>query len=271
MRIDGAVVEDQLEGRAALRGGIVRPVDERGEMHVLALADAIGHPDGVDGGHGGHHGLGAHQIAHLGLGNAHDAVDGRHHFRPGEGQRGLLHGAAGGVHGRLRIALRGQRVVQLLLADRLLRRQGREALDVLRGLGELRLRPVQRSLGLVEGGAELAGVDLEERIAAPHELPLLVEAPQEVAFDLGPDVRVHGPVEGADPLTDDRHVFLDHGRHFHLGRRWRRRLFACAGDEKDGETSLEDDGTLRQGRLLARTGPPAHYGRSKRVKHLPRA
>src|SRR5439155_21653212 len=98
-----------------------------------------------------------------------------------------------------RVALGGQRVVELLLADRALGGERREPLDVLRGFRDLRFRAGERALRLLQGGTELARVDLEEGVVATDELPLLVELPPDVPLDLGPDVRVHRPVEGADP------------------------------------------------------------------------
>ena len=58
----------------------------------------------------------------------------------------------------------GQGVVELLLADRPLGGQRRESLHVLLGLRELGLGLAHRPIRLLERGAELPGVDLEERV-----------------------------------------------------------------------------------------------------------
>ena len=135
-----------------------------------------------------------------------------------------------------RVALRRHRVVELLLADGPLGGQGRETLDVLRGPGELGFGPAERPLRLGEGGPELARVDLEQAVAPPDELAILVELPHQVALDLGPDVGVHRAVQRADPFAHDRHVLLDDGRDEDVGRRrGRRRLCRAAGGERRGE------------------------------------
>ena len=90
-----------------------------------------------------------------------------------------------GVHHRLG-GRRGRKgVVELLLADRLLRGERAEAVDVLLRLGQLRLGLRHVPLRLLELRLHLPGVDLEHKVALAHEAPLSIDPPQKIPVHRG--------------------------------------------------------------------------------------
>src|SRR5205823_5005425 len=149
----------------------------------------------------------------------------------------LVDGGLQRSDGRPRRALRGAGVVELLLAERLLSREGLVARDVVLRLGEAGPGLLEVRFGLGERGVRMPRVDLEEELASPDEAPLLVDAAQEIAFDLRPDLGVDLARGRPDPLAIDRLVPLERGGDEHLrGRRGlRSRLLpARARGEENG-------------------------------------
>jgi hypothetical protein len=126
-----------------------------------------------------------------------------------------------GIHHRLGGGRGRERVVELLLTNRLLRRKRAEAVDVLLRLRQLRLGLRQIPLGLLELRLHLPGVDLEHQIALVHEAPLGIHPPQQIAVHPRPDLGVDVSRRRADPLLEDRHISLHDRRHHHRRRRRR--------------------------------------------------
>ena len=155
-------------------------------------------------------------------------------LRPAEVELRLLEGRARAFHVGLRRALPRLGVVELLLADRLLRGQGSVARHGRLRVGERGLVLGERALGLVVRRLELPRVDLEEGVAGFDGEAFPVDLLEQVALDLRTDLGVDVAVERADPLLVDRDVLLGDGRHLHRGRRRRRRrlrlLAALAGE-----------------------------------------
>ena len=206
------------------------------KAQVLLLAERIEDADRIALRDHGEHRRGADQIAHLGLGGAGDAADRRGDAAPAEVEAGLMHGGLPGVHHRLGGGRGRQRVVELLLADRLLRGQGAEAVDVLLRLGPLGLGLRQIPLRRLELRLSLPGVDLEHQLPPVDEAPLGIDPPQQIPLGLRPDLGVDVPLRRADPLLKDRHVPLDdRSDHHRRGRRRGRRSLLAMASSRHGE------------------------------------
>ena len=218
----GAVGEEQLDVGLLPRGREAAVLEHPlRDPQVLGLADPRAEEDRVHLGDGREKRALAtpHQVARLDLGRPHQPVDRRRDVRVAEVERGLVHSRLRRVHlGACRV-LGGQRVVQLLPADRLLLDQGPVARDVVVGLLEARLSRGQVRLCVGEGRLEGQGVDLVEERALAHEGTFGEGHAVQVALDAGPDLDVLEAPRLADQLHVDRHVPLDHVGHVDLRRR----------------------------------------------------
>jgi hypothetical protein len=138
--------------------------------------------------------------------------------------------------------LRRHRVVELLLAQGALLDQRPVAGHVALGLGEVGLPLPEVGLGLLQLGLQLSGIDLEQRLALPHEAAFRVDPPQQVTGDLRADLGVDVAGGGADPFAVDGHVLLDHLGDDHHGRRrrWRRRLLAASRGGSSGSGGADN-------------------------------
>ena len=99
----------------------------------------------------------------------------------------------------------------------------------------------QLRLGLVESSLERPGIDQKQHLSLFDELPFLVILLDKVSRYLGTNDRVDIPIKSADPFFFDRHILLNHFRHFHR-RRWRCRLLLlfAAADQHCGKTYGSD-------------------------------
>ncbi|MCX7010358.1 MAG: hypothetical protein NTY53_24485 [Kiritimatiellaeota bacterium] len=123
------------------------------------------------------------------------------------------------IHGRLLdrglVAEVGlQRVIEFLLAHGFFQRERLEAFHIQLVLAEPRLR-------LVERGLKGARINRKHRVAFFHERAFLIKLLREIAGHLRMHVRMHEPIERADPLTRYGHVLLQHFRDGDLRRRGR--------------------------------------------------
>ena len=157
-----------------------------------------------------------HQAA-LGAGDASgDARDRSGHPRIGQVELGLAQIRLGGLERRVRQLLRRDRVIEFLLADRLLVGERLEA----RGfaprllLASALLRHLRIRLG--EGDLVGDGIDLEERAAFAHEIPLVVEALEKDSRNACAHLDFLGALHLADGLENDGHALRRHLEH--LGR-----------------------------------------------------
>ncbi len=117
--------------------------------------------------------------------------------------------------------LRGARVVELLLADGLLRHERRVSRDVVVRLLEPRLGGRQFGLRLPRASPR-AACDRSRRAGRPCERTTLAEVHRlEEAFDARADVDVLESLGLPDQVQVHRHVLLDDGRDVDLGRRRR--------------------------------------------------
>ena len=163
----------------------------------------------------------ADEAARLHLRRADQPVDRRGDPRVAEVERRLLDRRLGRLDLRSRRVLRGPRVVELLLADRLLGDERRVAGDVVVGLREPRLRRRQIGLRLRERGLERLRIDLIEQVALADERPFAEVHRVEEALDARADVDVLEALGLSDQVEVDRHVLLDDRRHVDFGRRRR--------------------------------------------------
>ncbi len=190
------------------------------DPQVLGLADPRPEEDGVHLGDGREQRAlpAPDEVAGLDLGRAHEAVDRRRDPRVAEVERRLVGRRLHGVHLGAGRVLGGQRVVELLLADRLLLHEGRQAGHVGVRLGELGLGRGQVRLRVGEGGLQGQRVDQVEERALAHERALGEGHLLEVPLDAGPDLDVLGAPRLADELQVDGDVLLDDVSHVDLGR-----------------------------------------------------
>ena len=143
-----------------------------------------------------------------------------------------------GVDLGARRVLGGDRVVELLLADRLLPRQRPQTLHVVGGLLESRLGRGQVGARVGERRLERLGVDLVEQGALLDEGAFDERHTIEETLDPGADLDVLRAAGLADQLDEDRHVALDDFRHEDFGRPGRHRFFLASGggeESKRGE------------------------------------
>src|SRR5262249_26595286 len=127
-------------------------------------------------------------------------------------------------------------------ADRAACHQGFVLLLVQLALQEVGLRLREVALRLVEVRLILARVELVEELTGLHGRPVAVGLGEEVALDLGADLRVDVAVGGPDPFRADGNVSLDHLGDPDVRRRWRGRLrlAAARNAEPTGERETSD-------------------------------
>src|SRR5262249_8102346 len=126
---------------------------------------------------------------------------------------------------------------------------------------EVGLRLCEVPLRLVEVRLILARVELIEELTGLHARPVTVGLGEEIALDLGADLRVDVPVGGPDPFPQDRARLLDPLGALD-GRRLRRRgggLGAARDPERGGEGE-------RSGRPAPSRGPRGRRYRRRRVE-----
>ena len=121
------------------------------------------------------------------------------------------------------------RVVEILLARRLLFRQWLVALDVEFGpalhrccVCERSLRLRKLTLRLIERCLKRPRIDLEKELAMPDKSPFLITLLQQVATHLRPDVRIDQPVKRANPVPINRNILFLNRSHFDIRSVWRR-------------------------------------------------
>ena len=175
-------------------------------------------------------------------------------------RRRLIDGGLGGLNVGLGAQVGRLRVIEVLAADGPLGDQRGVPLDVHLGLAEVGLGLGQAALGLVERRLQRPRVDVEQIVALVHEVAFVVVVRQEVAGDLGPDLRVNVAVEGADPVPVDGHVALGHRGDQHLGRGLgghRFRLLAAGRNHGDDRRQRQAAGHRRRQASAGDTGPGA--------------
>ena len=90
------------------------------------------------------------------------------------------------------------------------------------GLGELSLRLFKRRL-------QRLGVNFKQHLSFFYERALPVGLPDEIAANLGLNLRIHKPVHIGHPFSNDGDIFLNHRRHLNLDcRSGRGRVFTAA-------------------------------------------
>ena len=165
-----------------------------------------------------------------------DAVDGRNEARKVQidlrsFNRSLvgLDLSLGGFYGCERGEIVLNRIVEILLAGRLLLCKRRVALDVkfsptlhCFGIGERGLRLSKLALSLIECRLKRPRIDLEKELALLNKSPLLIALLQQVAGDLCPDVSIDQTVKRANPLHINRNILLLNLRHLDIRSAWRR-------------------------------------------------
>src|SRR4029453_3969700 len=114
------------------------------------------------------------------------------------------------------------------------------ALDIERGLAELRLGLRQLRLGLIERRHEWPRIDLEEHVARPDRFTLAIVLLDDVSGDSRLDLRVDVPVQHRDPVVVNGRVALYDRGNFYAWRRrsrWRRAAATAApGGNQHGAT-----------------------------------
>ena len=178
-----------------------------------------------------------------------DEIDGRVMRNESNAVRDIYGPAPpGGVQGGLGLVAGGQGVVQLLLGDGLLLRQGGVARDIQQGLVQGRLVPGHGRLGFAGGGLELPGIDQEHHLPALDREAFSVDLLQQVALHLGPDLGVDEAIDGADPFMDDGNILLNRAGDFHLERLRGGSLLGRSAGERGGQE--EGRGGCREERLV---------------------
>ncbi len=221
LRIDLAVGQRELErdGAAGVEQVAVAALPgARDESEILLLADGEVDLERVELRDRGEHRRGPDEVADLHRGLPGDAVDERAH--PGEAEVQLcgadlrLRRGDGGLVGgeRLRFG------VELALGDGVRLGERRVALDVDGGELDLRLGLRELALGLVERGLQRTRIDLEEHLALADLAAFAVVLADEVAGDLGLNLRVDEAIGLGDPLAGDGHVLLGGGDHLNRHR-----------------------------------------------------
>ncbi len=179
---------------------------------------------------------GADQCADLQLGLPRDAVDRRNEASKVQidlrsFHRGLirLDLGLGGFYGGERGQVILNRVVEILLAGRLLLGQRLVALDVKFGptlnrfgVGERGLRLSQLAFSLIERGLKRPRIDLEKELALLNRSPFLIALLQQVASNLRPDVSIDQTIKRANPLRINRNILLLNLHDLDIGSAWRR-------------------------------------------------
>ncbi len=102
-------------------------------------------------------------------------------------------------------------VVEILLADRVDRRQRLDAGEVGLGCFEAGYLLGPQPFGLFNGGLESARIDFEQRLPLFHQIAFAVILFHQVTGHLRADDRIDVAVERADPFHVDRHVALRDG------------------------------------------------------------
>ena len=163
-----------------------------GEAQVVGFGDRHAEEDRIDlRDRGEQRALpAADEIARLHLRGADQSVDRRRDARVAQVERRLLHRRLRGFDFRSGRVSRGQRVVELLLADGLFRHERRVTRDVVPGLLEPGLGGGLVGLGPGQDGLERLAVDLVQQVALPNERTLAEVHRLEEAFDAGPDFHV---------------------------------------------------------------------------------
>ena len=126
-------------------------------------------------------------------------------------------------------------VVQVLLADRVDRRQRLDAGEV--GLGRFETCNLLGTLplGFVNGGLESARVDFEQRLPLFHQIAFAVVLLDQVTGHLRADDRIDVAVERADPFHVNRHIALRDGNDLDRRRCRRGHRFFAAGSQSKAE------------------------------------
>ena len=231
--MNGAVGQDQRDlGVPGLLAALLNPLRD---PQVLGLADPGAEQDRVDHRHGRQQRAfaAADEVAGLDLRGADDPVERRRDRAIAEVEGRLFRGRGRGVHLGLGRVPGGEGVVQLLLADRLLRGERLVPGHVVAGL--LVPRPGVGEVGLRrrEGRLEGLGVDLVERRALRDERPLGELDRLEVALDARANLDVLRSPRLADELDGDGHVLRDDLGDVDLGGRGLGG-FLLAGRESEG-------------------------------------
>ncbi len=168
-------------------------------------------------------------------------VDRRRDARVAQVERRLVHGGLAGLDLRGFGVARRFRVVELLLADGLLRGQRCIARHVVLRFFEPRLGRRQFGLRCRQDRFERLAIDFVKKIALADERAFPEVHRLEETLDTCPDVDVLEALGLPDELQVDRHVPLDDVGDVHLGRRCHdgRRLLArrahSGDDYQDGE------------------------------------
>src|SRR5205823_14340752 len=115
---------------------------------------------------------------------------------------------------------RRYRRVPLLIADNFPVKQIEGAFFIRVSLCQIGLVPGQSSLGLCQSGFKGAWVDLKKQIAFFDQTAFLIIARDDVALDLGVDIRVNETVQGRDPFEDPRHIPRRHRCDQNFRRWW---------------------------------------------------
>ena len=217
--VHAAVGKRQFDGHAV---GAVQQIGAAGSAHlvrereILLLADGEVNLNRLHLRNSREHGGLRDQAADLGGCDAGDAVQQGAHLRPAEIQLGAFDRGLLRLDGGLVRSLRLQIVVQLRARNGTCLGERRIALGVDLGQQQLRLRLRQLSLGLVERGLEGPGVDLVQDLPRVHLRALFVVLADQVAGDLGLNLRIGVSIEIRDPVAEDRHILLLHGCGRHL-------------------------------------------------------
>ena len=183
------------------------------------------------------------QVAGFHLRRADQPVDGRVDRRVAEVVLGLLQRGLLGIDLSRGRVPRRQRIVEFLLADRLLRHQRRVAVDVVLRLLEPRLGGGELSLRVGHGRLQVLRVDLVEPLALRHQRALRERHCLKEPLDAGPDLDVLEASRLAHQFHPHRHVPLDglDHHHFRRRRRGRWRLFRARRHRHEHDAAEDQD------------------------------
>jgi len=176
-------------------------------------------------------------------------------------ERGLLDAGLGRFDLRASRVLLGDRVVELPLADRLLRDERRIPRHVVVRLGQPRLSRGLVGPGLRQDGFERLSVDRVQEVALAHDRAFLEVHGLQVTFDARPDFHVLVPLGLSDQFQVDGDVPLNDVGDEHFGGRRRRGLRLLRAGT--GQQACADDcGRDSRARRLRRPGQPhaSHHG-----------